>query len=322
LSPFRPTSRAPRPHIVTLGDREIITQGLSNGFWTDLYHRSMTVRWPLFFASAALIFMTLNSAFALLYFVGDAPIANVPADSFIDLFYFSIETLATVGYGDMHPQTHFGHAVATVEIFTGMSFLAIMTGLIFARFSRPRARFVFARQAIVAIHDRQPTLMIRVANARHNILSNATATLWLIRAEETPEGHRLRRYHPLELQRRENPVFALSWTLFHVIDRASPLFGLTPEDLAGADAILVLTVGGIDDNSAQALRARQTYSHADIAWQHRYVDITTVAADGRLFIDYARFHDVTPDGAGAALASAEPMGDAAAAQEPEDLQRG
>jgi inward rectifier potassium channel len=170
-----------------------------------------------------------------------------------------------------------------------------MTGLIFARFSRPRARFVFADSAVVTIHDHQPTLMIRVANARHNTLSNATATLWLIREEFTPEGRHLRRYYPLELQRRENPAFALTWTIFHSIDETSPLFGQSAEDLATTDAVLVLTIGGIDDNSAQALRARRAYSHEEIVWEHGYVDITTVGEDGRLVIDYGRFHDVTPD---------------------------
>jgi len=285
--------------VVRFGSREVVTQGLTSGFWTDLYHRSMTVVWPVFFASAALIFITLNSIYAFLFWLGDQPIANVTPGSFMDLFYFSIETLATVGYGDMHPQTHYGHLIATVEIFTGMSFLAIMTGLIFARFSRPRARFVFARQAIVAMHDGHPTLMIRVANARHNILSDAVATLWLLRAVETPEGRPLRRYYPLELQRRENPVFALTWTIFHAIDPSSPLFGLSAEDLADVDAALVLTTGGIDDSSAQPMRARKTYAHDDIVWGHRYVDITTVSTDGRLFIDYEKFHDVMPEDAGA-----------------------
>jgi inward rectifier potassium channel len=216
----------------------------------------------------------------------------------------------------MHPQTHFGHVVATAEIFIGMSLLAVMTGLIFARFSRPRARFVFAQKAIVTMHDRQPTLMIRVANARHNTLSNASATLWLMRAEQSAEGQHLRRYHRLALLRRENPVFALTWTIFHVIDQTSPLFGLSAEDLAGMDAVLVLTVAGIDDSSANELRARKGYSHDEIAWQHRYVDIMTATADGRLFIDYARFHDVTPDGVSA---NAGDGGDGRPGGLPEDI---
>ncbi|HLN09873.1 MAG TPA: ion channel [Xanthobacteraceae bacterium] len=300
MPPFRQTTKSTKSVNVKMGSREIIIQGLTSGFWTDLYHRSMTVAWPVFFASAALIFITLNSTYALLFFLGDQPIANAPPGNFADLFFFSIETLATVGYGDMHPQTYYGHLVATVEIFTGMSFMAVMTGLIFARFSRPRPRLMFAEQAIVAMHDGQPTLMIRVANARHNLLSDAVATLWLLRTIETREGRALRRYYPLELQRRENPVFAMSWTIFHSIDESSPLFGLSGEDLAAADAALVLTTGGVDDASAQPMRARKSYGHGDIRWWHRYVDIMTVGTDGRLFIDYGRFHDVTPDEADAA----------------------
>ena len=114
----------------------------------------------------------------------------------------------------MHPRTDYGHLVATIEIFTGMSFLAVMTGLVFSRFSRPRARFVFAQHAVVTLHEGQPSLMIRVANARHNIISRATARLWIIREEESAEGQRFRRFYELELRRNENPVFALTWNFF------------------------------------------------------------------------------------------------------------
>ena len=138
-----------KPQLVRFGHREIETLGLSQGFWTDLYHRAMAVYWPVFFGSAATLFVALNAIFAFLYWLGHEPIANAEGNGPLAYFYFSIETLATVGYGDMHPQTDYGHLIATVEIFTGMSFLAVMTGLIFARFSRPRARFVFANTAVI-----------------------------------------------------------------------------------------------------------------------------------------------------------------------------
>jgi inward rectifier potassium channel len=295
MPPFRRTAREPRPQHIRLGGREIEARGLAGGFWSDLYYRSMTVSWPGFFAAAAAIFLALNGSFALVYFLGENPIANAAPGRFLDLLYFSIETLATVGYGDMHPQTDYGHLVATVEIFTGMSFLAVMTGLVFARFSRPRARFVFARHPIVGQHQGEPTLMIRVANARHNIISGATARLWLIRGEQSAEGQYFRRYHQLALQRTENPVFALTWTIFHPIDESSPLYGASPHALAAADALLVLTISGLDDNSAQQLNARQTYSQDHIRWQHRYVDISSNADDGRLVLDYGKFHDVRPE---------------------------
>jgi inward rectifier potassium channel len=285
----------PKPRHIVLGGRAIETRGLAAGFWSDLYYRSMTVSWPGFFGSAAVIFLILNGGFAIVYRFGDRPIANAAPGRFLDLLYFSIETLATVGYGDMHPQTDYGHLVATVEIFTGMSFLAVMTGLVFARFSRPRARFIFARFPVVARHEGLLTLMIRVANARHNTISGATARLWLIREETTTEGRTFRRYHELALLRNEHPVFALSWTIFHSIDEASPLYGATREALAEADAVLVLNLSGVDDSSAQELNARQTYSQAHIRWQHRYVDIASDTDDGRLILDYGKFHDVTHD---------------------------
>jgi inward rectifier potassium channel len=287
--------REGKPHFVRIGSREIETRGLKQGFWTDLYHRSMTVYWPVFFGTAALIFIFLNAVFAFFYYLGNQPVANVAKDLPLSLFYFSIETLATVGYGDMHPQTNYGHLVATVEIFTGMCFLAVMTGLIFARFSRPRARFVFAKHPVVAVHQGRPTLMIRIANARHNTISQATARLWLFRAEHTREGDQLRRYHELKLDRREHPMFSLSWTIFHVIDEASPMYGMSEDDLAAVDAALALNVGGVDDSSAQQLYARQLYSQQDIRWQHRYRDITSISPEGLLLLDYSLFHEVTPE---------------------------
>jgi inward rectifier potassium channel len=294
MSPFRRRAE-PKPQHLILGGREIEARGLAAGFWSDLYYRSMTVSWPGFFASAALIFLVLNGGFASVYMLGHDPIANAAPGRFLDLLYFSIETLATVGYGDMHPQTDYGHVVATVEIFTGMSFLAVMTGLVFARFSRPRARFIFARYPIVGRHEGVPTLMIRVANARHNTISGAVARLWLIRAETTAEGQVFRRYHELDLRRSENPVFVLSWTVFHSIDETSPLYRMTPDELATGDALLVLTLSGLDDNSAQQLNARQSYSHAHIRWGQHYVDIASDDDAGRLILDYGKFHDFTPE---------------------------
>jgi inward rectifier potassium channel len=287
--------KKPRTRLVTIGDFEVETRGLAPGFWTDLYHRSMTVSWPIFFASAAVIFIVLNTVFAGLYMLGDHPVANVSDDLPLSLFYFSIETLATVGYGDIHPQTDYGHLVATVEIFTGMSFLAVMTGLIFARFSRPKARFVFAKHPVVANRQGQQMLMIRVANARHNTISQATARLWLVREERMAEGDTVRRFYELILERNEHPVFSLSWTLYHAIDETSPLYRMDQEELVAADATLVLNLGGVDDNSAQRLAARKVYSAEDIRWRHRYVDITSDSPEGRLLIDYTKFHDVMPE---------------------------
>jgi len=282
--------------VVRVGGREVETRGLAESFWTDLYHRSVTVYWPVFFGSAAAIFVLINAVFAFLYWLGHEPVANVAGNKPLGLFYFSIETLATVGYGDMYPQTNYAHIVVTAEIFTGMCFLAVLTGLIFARFSRPRARFIFAEHPVIGMHDGDPTLMVRIANARHNTISQATARLWLMRLESTAEGSQLRRYYELKLERNEHPMFSLSWSIFHKIDPASPLYGLNADDLAALEGALVLNVSGVDDSSAQELHARRLYSHRDIRWNYRYRDITSISSDGRLLIDYDLFHDVVPEG--------------------------
>ena len=137
--------------------------------------------------------------------------------------------------------------------------------------------------------------MIRMANARHNAISRANARLWIIRAERTKEGDQLRRFYELKLDHSKHPIFALSWMLFHVINKDSPLHGLTASDLTEGDTLLVLNVGGVDDSSAQQLYARQVYSLRDIRWQHRYKDITSVSPRGRFLLDYTKFHDTVPE---------------------------
>ena len=281
--------------VVRIGPREVETKGLAESFWTDFYHRCLTVYWPVFFGGAAALFVLLNVVFAFLYWLGHEPVANVAGNAPLGLFYFSIETLATVGYGDMYPRTNYAHVVVTAEIFTGMCFLAVLTGLVFARFSRPRARFLFAAHPVVGMHQGDPTLMLRIANARHNTISQATARLWLFRLENTSEGHQLRRYYELKLDRDEHPMFMLSWSIFHKIDPASPLYGLSAHDLAALDGALTLNVSGVDDASKQELYARRVYSYRDIRWNHRYRDITSISREGRLLIDYDLFHDTVAE---------------------------
>ena len=295
MSKLRRKRSEKKVQLVRLGQREIETLGFSQGFWNDLYHRSMDVSWPVFFGSAAALFVVLNAVFGFLYSLGHDPIANAAQNGPLAYFYFSIETLATVGYGDMHPQTNYGHLIATVEIFTGMSFLAVMTGLIFARFSRPRPRFEFANNPVITRYEGQQTLIIRMANARHNMIARANARLWIIRAERTKEGDQLRRFYELKLDRTDHPIFVLSWMLFHVIDKDSPLYRLTASDLTESDALLVLNVGGVDESSAQQLYARHVYSWRDIRWQHRYKDITSVSPQGRFLVDYTKFHQTVPE---------------------------
>src|SRR5258708_12399154 len=145
--------RASKTRVIRLGDREVITEGLHLSFWADISHRCMTASWPAFIAGAALVFVVFNAIFASFYWIGNQPISNVPGGDYIDYLYFSIETLSTAGYGDMHPQTHYGHFVATVELFTGIFSMSLMTGLIFPRFSPPNSRLLFPTNPSFSNHN-------------------------------------------------------------------------------------------------------------------------------------------------------------------------
>jgi inward rectifier potassium channel len=285
------SERTSKSRIVRLGGREIIAEGARLSFWADISHRCMTASWPAFIGGAVLVFVVFNAIFALFYWIGDQPIANVAGGAYIDYLYFSIETLSTAGYGDMHPQTHYGHFVSAVELFTGIFSMSLMTGLIFARFSRPNARLLFAEHPVISDHEGQPTLMIRFANERHNVIGNATARLWLLRDEVSREGGTSRRFYELPLLRNEHPVLALSWTLYHVLSAESPLSGLDAGDLAASSVSLVVVVSGYDVVAAQIVHARKSYDHSDIRFGHRYADILGTSEDGRLRIDYGRFHE-------------------------------
>ena len=257
----RTSERSSKARVVQLGGREIVTEGLHLNFWADISHRCMTASWPVFIGGAALVFVAFNAVFAVLYWIGNQPISNVPGGAYIDYLYFSIETLSTAGYGDMHPQTHYGHFIAAVELFTGIFSMSLMTGLIFARFSRPNARLLFAEHPVISNHEGKPTLMIRLANERHNVIGNATAKLWLLKNVVSAEGQTLRRFYELPLVRNDHPA------------------------LAASKVSLMVVVSGYDVVAAQTVHARRSYDHPDIRFGHRYADILGVSEDGRLRID-------------------------------------
>jgi inward rectifier potassium channel len=289
--PYRPLP--PHHRLALDGRSHVVTHGLQAHFWQDIYHRALTVRWPVFFAFAALFFLALNLGFALLFQLGRHAIANQSPPGLLGAFFFSVETLATVGYGDMHPDTIYGHTIATCEIFVGMSGIALTTGMIFARFSRPHARILFAERVVVRQIDGRLTLMVRAANARQNVIVEAKARMRLMRSETSAEGFFLRKVHDLQLTRDQHPIFLLSWTLMHVIDENSPLHGQTLETLEASKAELMLMVEGMDETTMQPMQARHAWRPEAIFWQHRYVDLLR-EHDGETHLDYGTFHDVLP----------------------------
>jgi inward rectifier potassium channel len=278
--------RRPRAHVRDLAGRRIIAEGLERNFWTDLYFNAMTVHWTTFIGTLAAAFVALNIAFALIYTLGDAPVAN--AHSLADLFFFSVETTSTTGYGDMHPETMFGHIVATVENFVGVMVIATMTSLVFARISRPRARIIFAKYPVVTKHNGVVTLIFRMANARSNFISEAGAKLWMLSATVTEEGRRLVGFEQMRLIKSENPTFALSWTLFHPINEGSPLFGIEPDRLAASEINFIVSIVGFDETSGQTVHARDVFTAQDLRFGQEYVDFVWVDDQGLRHIDYSK----------------------------------
>jgi inward rectifier potassium channel len=292
--PSRPGRRPVAPRRIKIGEREIFTQGLAREVWHDLFHHFMTVSWPRLFATLAAFFLVFDVLFGLLYHLEPGCIANLNPPGFAGAFFFSVETLATVGYGDMHPQTFYGHWVAMAEIFVGLMSLALITGIMFARFSRPRARFLFTKYLVVRPIDGKLTLVVRAANQRQNVVQDATAQLRMLRDEVTEEKFRIRRVIDLPLIRSQHPMFVLGWTLMHIIDDASPLKSATAEALRKSRTAFVLSVSGTDETTGQVLMARAEYSSDDIRWNASFRDILEEAEDGTLHIDYGRFHDIEP----------------------------
>jgi inward rectifier potassium channel len=212
------------------GSIEIVKLGAARNDVSDPYHFAIELSWKEF----ALVFLGLelgiNIAFALLYLASPGCIANMRPGSFSDAFFFSIETLATVGYGTMSPATFYGHAVSAIEIVCGLVLTAIMTGLLFVRFSKPRPKILFADQAVITSHNDSPALMVQIANGRLTLLTNAIVRLGLVLLEEGDEGHRFRQLHDLALSNATLSLFPLTWTVTHEIDENSPLVLLEEGD--------------------------------------------------------------------------------------------
>ena len=257
----------------------------------DLYHRLLTIPWSGFFGLLALAYGAFNTVFALFYRLQEGSIANA-GRGFADAFFFSVQTMATIGYGDMHPATLYANILVAIEVLLGLMGFALATGVIFARVSRPTARVMFSKVAVITNYDGRPTLMFRAANQRTNRILQAQASLSLARNEVTAEGHAMRRFHELRVERATTPLFSLSWTVMHVIDEeTSPLHGATPALLAEREAELIATIVGLDETLAQPIHARHSYRAHEILFGRRFADILTRGEDGVQTVDYRRFHD-------------------------------
>ena len=290
----RPRS-LPIVHIkVEDGRFQVVGAGSWHSYWRDPYHLLLTLPWSGFLAFIVLSYVAINSLFALFYLVGGDCIVNAQPGSFLDKFFFSVQTLASIGYGAMYPKTLYANVVVTIESMIGLLGIAVLTGLAFARFSRPTARVMFSRVAVIAPEDGVPALFFRTANQRRNQILEAQLRVYLMRDEIRTDGQFMRRIHDLRLQRDQSPGFMLSWLATHLIDEASPLYGITPESLIESNATIVIALSGIDETVAQVVHARHTYAASDIVWNSQFVDIIRHTANGHRYIDYNYFHEILP----------------------------
>jgi inward rectifier potassium channel len=287
----KPKKRPP-PHPLMPGGQSAIERiGYKSTGIRDTYHLAMTVPFVALLGALAAIYLLANAGFALLYLIFDGGIVHARPGSFEDAFFFSVQTMATIGYGNMYPNSLAANLIATGESIYGLLTVALSTGVMFARVSRPTARIAFSKVAVVAPHDGVPTLMFRAANQRRNQIVEAQATVTLLRAEAVAEGDVMRRFYELKLVRSRSPVFALSWTVMHPLDQDSPLYGATPESLANQDVAIICSINGIDETFAQTVHARYVYDLKAIHWNKKFVDIFREKEDGRRVIDYTHFHE-------------------------------
>ena len=279
---------APGTMRVRVGAFEMTKKGAQRYDIRDPYHLALSLSWPGFLLMFVVFELAINFLFAGRYSLQPGSVANAPAGSFSDLFFFSLETLATVGYGAMSPATFYGHTVSAIEIISGLAFIAIMTGLTFVRFSRPRARVLYSDKAVVATYNGRPTLMLRIGNGRYSTLSDARARLGALIAEQTLEGQFYRRVVDLKLTRDRIPLFALTWTLMHVIDEQSPLRGFTPEKLIAAKTRLFLEVEARDPNLAAQIYDIKDYGAEEVVFGMRFADAVSIDEHGNTIADLRR----------------------------------
>jgi inward rectifier potassium channel len=287
--------RNPRGEVsLRSGQVEFVKVNTDAWRWRDVYRWLIGLRWPQFALFVAAVYVALNLLFAVLYSLGRDSIAGLTYHSFLDCFFFSVQTLATVGYGHMYPQTIYGHVITTVEIMIGVFLLAVMTGLIFVRFSRPIARVVFSRSIVIAPLNGIPTLMVRVGNENHHSMIEAEFRIAFSRDEPLIEGGEFRFFYHLNLHFDRLTVFPAALTLRHTIDEKSPLFGATFESLQASRALFIVSVVGIDPVIAASVQTQQDYSWRDVRFGERFVEIYTEHGGGRLTVDYGRIHDTEP----------------------------
>jgi len=272
---------------------QILVVGARQTPFSDVYHHILRAPWWLDLLALSGLFLLLNLVFAFAY-LAVGGVEGAQPGSLADHFFFSVQTMGTIGYGVMHPLSLGAEALVTAEVVVGVSLVALASGMLFAKFSVPRARMQFAEWATISPFDGVPTLMFRLGNERASQIIEATVRVVMVRTERTAEGVTYYRLRDLKLERDHSPAISRSWNLLHRIDDSSPLHGATPETFARDQVELMVTVVGIDETSAQSLHARHTYLDEQVRWGARHADMVSELPDGSLQLDMREFHRVVP----------------------------
>jgi inward rectifier potassium channel len=279
------------------GSFNVMRGGL--GFLASLspYHALLTMSWGRFFGLTALFYFGANLLFAVAYLLCGPGSLSVPESAgiesrFLQAFFFSIHTLATIGYGTISPVGLTANVIVSIESFIGLFGLALCTSLLFARFSRPTARILFSDRAVIAPYRGVTAFEFRIANARRNQIIELEAKALFARFEEV-DGRPLRRFYPLKLERDRVVFFPLSWTIVHPIDETSPFYGMSPEDLRKTRGEFLVLLTGFDETFSQTVHARSSYMADEVVWNARFADIfNRPADDGLLTIDVRKLHSI------------------------------
>jgi len=278
-----------------LGVNDAVRKGAPTELRRDLYFHLMEASWTQLSAWVVGIYLVVNVGFACLFLLEPWGVNGMSANSFVEAFSFSVQTMATIGFGAMYPDSSYAHGLVAVESLVGLLGVAMVTGLMFAKAARPTPSVLYSSFPVVTTRHGKPTLSFRVGNARGNDIVDATMKVVALKAEVTPEGENMRRLYDLKLLRDNQPLFSLSWSLMHEIDEDSPLFGLDPDNPGDTFLVLVAIVTGHDATYGQTIHARHLYQPHDLRIGHRYVDIVSTLEDGRLMVDYTKFHLTEPD---------------------------
>jgi len=268
--------------VVRVGDR--------HGLFFDFYARLLRTPWHRVILLFATFYGIANGLFAGLYLLAGDAIQNARSGSFLDAFSFSVQTMATIGYGAMSPRGVAGNALVLVESFIGLLALALTTGIVFAKFARPRAGILFSHRAIIAEYNGVPSLMLRIANSRGSDIADAAVRVTALLSEVTAEGQAMRRFHDVRLLRDRSPLLLMSWLIIHPIDEKSPLHGKSGADWQ--DIQIYASVTGIDGVYGQTVYAYHLYVADNVVHGGQFADVIRSLPDGRRELDLRKFHDV------------------------------